>query len=118
MIKLQLRIEPSGDVSQVDTTNLEKGSIFADDTYGVLNWNGYAWVGGGGSSFAPLLLSGTDLINDPNAGWYLEIDADEVINCMVDGISMDGTFDKTTIPFRYYGFANNSATIIKLLIKN
>lgn len=120
MITLKLPFIPSGDVSQIDTVGLKKGSVFSDDTKGVVNWNGSAWVGGDGTKLTPLIMSNEDLLFDAVVmQWYLPLDASTVVSCEVNSISYNGQFDETYTPPRFYcsGFIDNiTPQIIKLLV--
>lgn len=118
MITLDLPVFPSGDVSQVDTSNIKKGSIFADEVRGAMIWNGSGWVGADGITFVPLNRINTDLKYDASVSqWYLEIDASYIISCEINNKSYTGQLDKTLTPYRYFSSFDNGATpqTIKLL---
>lgn len=115
MITMILPVQPSGDVSQVDTSNILKGSVFADDVYGVMNWNGANWVGGDGTMLTPLVKSNEDLLTDENGLLYLPLPAWFVVACEINNKSYNGQLDKDFTPSRYY--ASFDLPIVPQIIK-
>ena len=112
----------SGDITQVDTTNLKNNALFADPVNGLGIFrkatNDWLFITGNGVAMIEVNKTNADL-QDDGFQTYLELQVDAVFSCELNGKSQNGQLDKTYPITRYYGNFLDKTTpqSIKLYVK-
>lgn len=119
MITLRSPLVPdSGDVSQVNTSQLANNTLFWDTSLGLLRWNlsTSEWKPAFTSTpLAPTIRTNSDL-NYDGSEYYLEIDCNGVLSAMINGVSAGMWVTQAFTPNRIYGIANNSPATYTLYL--